>query len=82
MVGERDQNATKEMQKMEVDHLTEAKAVSMVRQAEEGDRQMRELIVHTQVDAVKTRRHVRATAQCCTQSAKGCTWCGRVKHTQ
>ena len=83
VVGVRDQTVSREMQKMEVDHLSEAKAVSMVRQAEEVDRQMRELNVHTQVDAVRTRsRHVKATAQSRTQSAKGCTRCGRVKHTQ
>ena len=46
VVGVRDQTVSREMQKMEVDHLTEAKAVSMARQAEEIDRQMRELNVH------------------------------------
>ena len=83
VVGVRDQTVSRKMQKMEVDHLTEAKAVSLVREAEEVDRQMRELNVHTQVDAVRTRsRHVRATAQSRTQSTKWCTRCGRIKHTQ
>ena len=107
VVGAGDQNVSREMQKMEVDHLTDAKVPSMVQaeevdhltdakvpsmvqaeevdhltdakvpsmvQAEEVGRQMRELNLHTQVDAVRTRsRHVRATSQSLTQSAKGCT---------
>ena len=44
---------------------------------------MRELNIHTQVDAVWIRgRNVRVTAQSHTQSAKRCKRCGRVKQTE
>ena len=54
----------------------------MVRQAE-VEHQKYELNLQTQVDAARTRnRHVIATGQSRTQSAKGCTRCDQVKHTQ
>ena len=56
VVGMRDQTVSREMQRMDIDLLTEAKAVSMARQAEEVERQMRELTLPKSVDEVKPRR--------------------------
>lgn len=47
VVGVRDQDVSREMQKLDVSLLTEAKAVSMARRAEEVERQMIELNTHT-----------------------------------
>ena len=52
----RDQTVSHEMQRMDIDLLTEAKAVSMARQAEEIERQMRELTLPKSVDEVKPSR--------------------------
>ena len=48
VVGMRGQTVSREMQRMDIDLLTEAKAVSMARQAEEVERQMRELTLPNQ----------------------------------
>ena len=58
VVGMRDQTVSREMQRMDIDLLTEAKAISMTSQAEEVERQMRELTLPKSVDEVKpSRRH-------------------------
>ena len=44
------------MQRMDIDLLTEAKDTSMARQADEVERQMRELTFPKSVDAVKPSR--------------------------
>ena len=49
-------DVSREMQRMDIDLLTEAKAVSMARQAEELERQMRERTLPKSVDEVKPSR--------------------------
>ena len=56
VVGMRDQTVSREMQRMDIDLLTEAKAVSMARQAEDVERQNRELTLPKSVDKVKPSR--------------------------
>ena len=56
VVGMRDQTVSREMQRMDFDLLTEAKSVSMARQAEEVERQMRELTRPQSVYEVKPSR--------------------------
>ena len=69
VVGMRDQTVSREMQRMDIDLLTETKAVSMARQAEEVERQMRELTLPKSVDAVKpSRRRKRRVAPSSHQS--------------
>ena len=52
----RDQTVSREMQRMDIDLLTVAKAVSMARQAGKVERHMRELTLPKSVDEVKPSR--------------------------
>ena len=93
VVGMRDQTVSREMQSMDIDLLTEAKAVSMARQAEEVERQMRELTLPKSVDEVKPSRRPKPTvapsshqsntknnSDRITQLSGPCSRCGHSKH--
>ena len=94
VVGMRDQNVSREMQRMDIDLLTEAKAVSMVRQAEEVERQMRELTLPKSVDEVKPSRRRKprvapsshqsntknSNSDRITELSGPCSRCGHSKH--
>ena len=91
VVGMRDQTVSREMQRMDIDLLTEAKAVSMARQAEEVERQMRELTLPKSVDEVKPSRRRKprvapsshqsnTNSDRITQLSRPCNRCGHVKH--
>ena len=94
VVGMRDQTVSREMQRMDIDLLTEAKAVSMARQAEEVERQMRELTLPKSVDEVKPSRRRKprvapSSHQSNTKSSNSdritelsgpCSRCGHSKH--
>ena len=56
MTGQGHKTVSREMQRMDIDLLADAKAVSMARQAEEVERQMRELTLPKSVDEVKPSR--------------------------
>ena len=91
VVGMRDQTVSREMQRMDIDLLTEAKAVSMARQAEEVERQMRELTLPKSVDEVKPSRRRKprvapsshqsnTNSDRITRHSGPCNRCGHVKH--
>ena len=91
VVGMREQTVSREMQRMDIDLLTEAKAVSMARQAEEVERQMRELTLPKSVDEVKPSRRRKprvapsshqsnTNSDRITQLSRPCNRCGHVKH--
>ena len=87
----RDQTVSREMQRMDIDLLTEAKAVWLAHQAEEVERQMRELTLPKPVDEVKPsrRRKPRVASSSHQSSTKSnritelsgpCNRCGHVKN--
>ena len=93
VVGMRDQTVSREMQSMDIDLLTEAKAVSIARQADEVERQMRELTRPKSVDEVKPSRRPKPTvapsshqsntksnSDRITQLSGPCSRCGHSKH--
>ena len=88
-----DQTVSREMQRMDIDLVTDAKAVSMARQAEEVERQMRELTLPKSVDEVKPSRrrkprvapsshqsNTKSNSDRITQLSGPCSRCGHVKH--
>ena len=88
-----DQTVSREMQRMDIDLVTDAKAVSMARQAEEVERQMRELTLPKSVDEVKPSRrrkprvapsshqsNTKCNSDRITQLSGPCSRCGHVKH--
>ena len=93
VVGMCDQTVSREMQRMDIALLTEAKAVWMTRQAEEAERQMRELTLPKSVDEVKPSRrrkprvapsshqsNTKSNSDRITQLCGPCSRCGHVKH--